>query len=304
MDVIDTQKLFSLRPASVRPRLAPRDETLPLAPATLLPALHAPLLEIPGVWGGWMQPCLRGASAADAPMCVSLDAEGGVEKPGPRGLHQGVGEVLLHARRANFRRPLVIHARLGLVDPEDEASVDLARLRVMEAVDAGATSVQLGAFGDPAQAARSLAELLLPASQYGAGVVVQLMDSAQALVVPAELARAFAVDAWVATSSITLEPRREALASPPQAPFAAWVDGTALLGGVIRQALSGAADLQNSGALLALWEQKEDPRRDRLEMRLCEETEALLNTLRARGSAGHAMVALSRDEVPVPFGDG
>ena len=297
MELIDTHKLLSLRPSSVRPRLGPRDETLPLSPATLLPALGAPLLEVPLAWGGFVQPLLRGATSMDAPLCISLDAEGGPEKGGPRGLHQAVGAALQHARKAGFRRPLVIHARLGLVDPDDEAAVDHARLRVLEAVDAGATSVQLGAFGDAGVVARMLKELLLPADQNGVGVVVQLLDSEQATVVPAELQHVFDVDAYVAPATVTLQPRRESPAEIPVAPFPAWVDGTGLFVPTIKALLKDTPDL--GPALHALWEKEADPNRDRLEMRLYERAELVLEKLGARGSAGDAMVRLSRDEPAV-----
>ncbi len=299
MELIDTHKLLSLRPSSVRPRLGPRDETLPLSPATLLPALGtAPLLEVPLAWGGWVQAVLRGAASVDAPLCISLDAEGGVERGGPRGLHEAVGAALAHARKAGFRRPLVVHARLGLVDSEDGDAVDLARLRVLEAVDAGATSVGLGAFGEAGVVARLLKDLLLPAEQNGVGVVVQLLDSGQATVVPAELQTVFDVDAYIAPPTVTLQPRRESPAEIPLAPFPAWVDGAALFAGTIRSVLKDVPD-PLAAALVALWDATGDPRRDRLEMRMYDRAAEVLEKLGARGSAGAAMVQLSRDEPPV-----
>ncbi|MBI5498229.1 MAG: hypothetical protein HY904_24720 [Deltaproteobacteria bacterium] len=304
MEIIDIDRLMSLRPAGIRSRLEPGDELLPLAPPTLLPALRAPLLDVPGAWGGWVQSVMVGASRADAPLCVSLDAEGGAERGGPRGLHEGVGALLDHARRARFRRPLVIHARLGTVDAHDQDSVDLARLRVLEAVDAGATSVQLGAFGEPDDAAALLRELLLPAADTGMGIVVQLLDGEQAPTVGRELPAAFHVDAWTGPAPASLSPRRDMLREDSLVgPLPAWIDATVLLGKVIRAVAATDAELQTAAGLLGLWGRKDDPRHERLDAMLSMETEELFTRLKARGSAGHAMVELSKEEPPPPFGE-
>lgn len=65
----------------------------------------------------------------------------------------------------------------------------------------------------------------------------------------------------------------------------------------IKAVLKDTPDL--GPALHALWENEADPNRDRLEMRLYERAELVLEKLGARGSAGDAMVRLSRDEPAV-----
>ena len=166
-DIILIDRLLDLRPAAVRNHLSGGEELLPLSPGVLLPHLGAPLLEVPAALGAMLEVAFRAAAAADAPLCVGLDAEAGPAEPGPRGLHAAVDRALAAARETAFRLPFVLHARLGMVDPEDEASVDAARIKVLEAVDAGVTSVQLGAFGEPESAARLLTDVLGPASDNG-----------------------------------------------------------------------------------------------------------------------------------------
>jgi hypothetical protein len=191
------------------------------------------------------------------------------------------------ARAAAFRLPFVLHARLGLVDAEDEHSVDAARIKVLEALDAGATSVQLGVFGDVESAARLLPDLLRPVVDNGLGVVIQLADSAQVDGLPPALGP-LEVHAF-ASSSVSVVPRRDVIALRPVAPFPFWADASAVVMAAVKSLLK---DLSPENIPEAL--------RDRVELKVFAAVEDLLAAVKAKGSAGKAMVDLSQTEEAWP----
>ncbi|MEW5849866.1 MAG: hypothetical protein AB2A00_13815 [Myxococcota bacterium] len=296
MDVIDVERMLSLRPASVRPRLFPDEALLPLSPVDLLPALTAPLLEVPAALGPYLPACFRAAQGVDAPLAVAVDGVDASERARSAGLHEAVGQVLELARQAAFLGPWVIHARLGVVDAEDESLVDHARVAVMAAMDAGATSVEMGVFGDAEVATPLLADMLRPAAENGLGVVVRLLDAHQAEVMPEALRGTLPVSAYVVGPGRAELRRRDALAARPQPPFPTWADGTAVMEARVRKAFRDRPAPSDARTLFGEAAALPEADRERLEALLYAETEELLETLRAKGSAGRAMVRLSHPE--------
>lgn len=294
-DTIDESRLYRLRPASALARIHPDERLLPLNPALLLPHLRAPLLEAPAGLGVWLQPLLRAAGALDAPFCVGVEGDAGKGARG--GLHGAVTDALAAARAAHFRRPLVLHARLGVFPVDDADAVDVARVRVLEAVDAGVTSAQLGGLGGVAETAAFLADVMRPLADSGLGAVVQLTDAAQAQGLESALQGRVEVTAWTGMATAA-RPWRAPLADGEGA---GWLDITAALGARIRSTLADHPALAGVAALQELFARKDDVLRDRLETRLYAEVEDVLTAQRARGSAGRAMVALSVPEADMPF---
>lgn len=295
-DTIDLERVRSLRPVSALARIHPDEELLPLSPVLLLPHLGVTLLEVAAGLGPWLQPCLRAASAADAAMAVAVEGEPGRGARG--GIHGAISDLWDAVRGARFRGPLVVHGRLGTVEAGNVDAEDAARVRVLEAVDAGVTSAQLGAHGEPQQVAAFLVSALEPLAESGLGVVVQAMDAQQAAGLPPLLDGRLPVDAWLGLPAGSDLPRKDAHdAQPPPV----WGELTAALGPVIRNALTGHAALGSVVALHALFTDETDPVRERLETRLYGEVEDALGALRARRSAGRVMAALSIPEPDMPF---